>query len=248
MLCCCDDCWDRFNVLHQYKKGPAPCQRNLPASFLTFENSLVIESGDVYFFRLRPFGSKFAKPFGPINAASTCCSTLMMGHCAFYHYNCIAVPSPETGGGKILGIDSTNIEPGLICGRYDKKRFNDLLKRQPTLIGKPEFWCKVGKGFEGTGRWEKAMLDTKKKLQEDIIGLPGGKSFYDLVDERGGMEAVPVLAACAAGRHPPHSTHISPAPSPLVVTDQHDPKRTDKMSKHEDGFVGSTSCDAVYPQ
>ena len=93
-VCCCEDCWKRFDVLHQQRGGPKAQDRNLPALLYTFENSLVIESGDIYFFKLHEGPC-------PVNAASSCCNTYMTGYFAPYHHNCVVIPSSESGGGKL---------------------------------------------------------------------------------------------------------------------------------------------------
>jgi len=51
-VCCCADCYNRFNVLHKQKDGPSPQNHNLPAILYSYENSLRIESGDIYFYKL----------------------------------------------------------------------------------------------------------------------------------------------------------------------------------------------------
>ena len=85
-VCCCGDCFDRFDVLHKHFNGPKSHPPNLPALFDSYDNSLVVESGDVMFFKV----TALDRP-SPINMASTCCHTYMMGYFEPYHHNCVAV-------------------------------------------------------------------------------------------------------------------------------------------------------------
>lgn len=190
-VCCCADCYNRFNVLHKQKDGPSPQNHNLPAILYSYENSMRIESGDIYFYKLDVNNDR------PVNVASTCCNTYMLGFYAPYHHNCVVVPSSETsGGGKIINADLSSIKPNFISFRNGKEQFNDLLDRQPYLNDTPEFWFKgdtVESGFDGTGEWEKSLGDTTAKLQKEIVGLEGGKSFDELLEERGGKDSIVIL-------------------------------------------------------
>ena len=48
-------------------------------------------------------------------------------------------------------------------------------------------------GFDGAGEWEKALGDTTAKLQKEIVGLEGGMSFDELLEERGGKDSIVIL-------------------------------------------------------
>ena len=120
----------------------------------------------------------------------------MTGYFAPYHHNCVVIPSSESGGGKLDG-DISEVAPNFMSFRKDKEHFDDLLERKPEFSGVPEFWFKgssIEDGFDGLGEWEKALVDTTATLQEPIIGQPNGKTFQELIDERGGEDAVKIMA------------------------------------------------------
>ena len=132
-VCCCEDCYDRVNVLHERYGGPKARSPDLPALFCTFDNSLVIESGDVMFFKVTPV----ERP-SPVNMASTCCHTYLMGYFEMYHHNCVAVNSPERfveeeGGVKIDGSNCNDVGYSFISFRHGRTQFDDLLERQPQF-------------------------------------------------------------------------------------------------------------------
>mmetsp|Transcript_30790 Transcript_30790/g.74485 ORF Transcript_30790/g.74485 Transcript_30790/m.74485 type:complete len:219 (-) Transcript_30790:397-1053(-) len=193
-VCCCEDCFDRFNVLHTHYEGPKAHSPDLPALFCTFDNSLVVESGDVMFFKATPLEQP-----SPINMASTCCHTYLMGYFEMYHHNCVAVNSPEREGSGVTidGACCSDIGYNFMSFRHGRTQFDDLLERQPQFKNVSEFWFK-GKGFEdgfdGTSNWEETLADVTTKLSQPIEQQPGGKTFDELLDERGGTKSIVILA------------------------------------------------------
>lgn len=66
-----------------------------------------------------------------------------------------------------------------------------------TLCAVPEFWFKgdgFEDGFDGTLNWEEALADVTTTLSQPIVKQPGGKSFDELLAERGGTESIVILA------------------------------------------------------
>mmetsp|Transcript_12020 Transcript_12020/g.20047 ORF Transcript_12020/g.20047 Transcript_12020/m.20047 type:complete len:131 (+) Transcript_12020:328-720(+) len=128
--------------------------------------------------------------------ASKCCNTCLMGYFEPYHHNCVAINSPERGA-KIDGADCDATKYSFISFRHGKERFDDMLEREPQFKGVPEIWLKgegMEEGFDGTPKWEERLMDVTSKLSEPAKGQPSGKTFDDLLEERGGKEGIVVLA------------------------------------------------------
>jgi len=97
-----------------------------------------------------------------------------------------------------VNCEKYDCDPMILANRKDKKRFENLFEREPSLSSVPEIWFRgssIEEGMDGSGDWEETLGRGVAKLKEPVREQPKGKTTEELFENCGGSESVVVLKA-----------------------------------------------------